>query len=92
MAAPKATTSSGFTPLLGFLPKNFSTISCTLGIRVEPPTKITSSICEIEYPASFNASSQGFKQRAKSLSDNCSNLARLNLTTKCLGTPSTAVI
>ena len=39
MAAPTATTSSGLTPLLGFLPKNFSTISCTLGIRVEPPTK-----------------------------------------------------
>ena len=47
IAAPSATTSSGLTPRFGFLPKNFSTISCTLGIRVEPPTKIISSISEV---------------------------------------------
>ena len=44
IAAPNATASSGFTPFEGFLPKNFSTSSCTFGIRVDPPTKITSSI------------------------------------------------
>ena len=44
IAAPIATTSSGFTLLFAFLPKNFSTISCTFGIRELPPTNITSSI------------------------------------------------
>ena len=44
IAAPTATTSSGFTPLLGLRPKNFSTISCTFGILVLPPTRITSSM------------------------------------------------
>ena len=92
MAAPTATTSSGFTPRLGFLPKNFSTISCTLGIRVLPPTKITSSISPIPKPASFKAASQGTKQRVNKLSASCSNLARLNFSTRCLGTPSTAVM
>ena len=54
IAAPTATTSSGFTPFDGVFPKNFSTSACTAGIRVEPPTKITSSISDGEYPASFN--------------------------------------
>ena len=43
-AAPIATTSSGFTPLCGSLPKNFLTVSCTSGMRVEPPTSTTSSM------------------------------------------------
>ncbi len=45
IAAPTATTSSGLTPLWGSLPPNSSlTTSCTLGMRVEPPTSTTSSI------------------------------------------------
>ena len=44
IAAPTATTSSGLTLLLGSLPKIFLTIACTAGMRVEPPTRITSSI------------------------------------------------
>ena len=92
MAAPTATTSSGFTPRLGFLPKNFSTSSSILGIRLLPPTMITSSIAEVLMPASFNASSQGFKQRSNNLSARASNFARVNFFTRCLGTPSTAVI
>ena len=45
IAAPTATTSSGFTPLCGSLPLNSSlTTCCTLGMRVEPPTSTTSSI------------------------------------------------
>ena len=43
-AAPMATTSSGLTPLCGSLPKNFLTVSCTSGMRVEPPTSTTSSM------------------------------------------------
>ena len=91
MDAPIATTSSGLTLLLAFLPKNVSTISCTFGILVLPPTNITSSISLIDRLASFNAISHGFKQRVNKLSDNFSNCARLNFLTKCFGTPSTAV-
>ena len=42
MAAPMATTSSGLRLRFGFLPKNFSTASCTAGMRVLPPTSSTS--------------------------------------------------
>jgi hypothetical protein len=34
----------GLTPLRGSLPKNSLTASCTFGMRVMPPTRITSSI------------------------------------------------
>ena len=44
IAAPAATTSSGFTLLFGGLPKISSTLRCTAGMRVMPPTRITSSI------------------------------------------------
>lgn len=40
MAAPIATTSSGFTFQAGSRPKNAFTTSITLGIRVMPPTRI----------------------------------------------------
>jgi hypothetical protein len=55
IAAPNETTSSGFTPLLGDFPKNFSTASWIAGILVEPPTKIISSISEVVRSAFFNA-------------------------------------
>mmetsp|Transcript_18136 Transcript_18136/g.45686 ORF Transcript_18136/g.45686 Transcript_18136/m.45686 type:complete len:274 (+) Transcript_18136:1310-2131(+) len=43
-AAPYATASSGLMPLLGSLPsKNSRSRSCTLGMRVEPPTSTISS-------------------------------------------------
>ena len=41
MAAPKATTSSGFRLVKGSLPKNSATARCTCGMRVEPPTMTT---------------------------------------------------
>src|SRR5207248_824675 len=41
MAAPTATTSSGFTPLCGSLPTISLTFSWTAGIRVMPPTRTT---------------------------------------------------
>ena len=55
MAAPIATTSSGFTDLFGSLPVSALTASTTAGIRVEPPTKITSSISDNDKPASERA-------------------------------------
>ncbi len=45
-AAPTATTSSGLTPLCGSLPNRSRTICCTRGMRVDPPTSTTSSICD----------------------------------------------
>ena len=45
IAAPTATASSGFTSLRGSLPKNSRTLSTTLGMRVWPPTRITS--CDV---------------------------------------------
>jgi hypothetical protein len=37
MAAPMATTSSGFTERLGSLPRSSFTTRCTAGTRVAPP-------------------------------------------------------
>ena len=91
IAAPIATTSSGLTPLDAFLPKNFSTSSTILGIRVEPPTKITSSMSEVDKPASFNACATGAIERFTKLSANCSNLERDNFLTKCFGPEAVAV-
>jgi hypothetical protein len=59
IAAPIATASSGFTLLLGCLPKKFWTSSATLGIRVEPPTKMTSSILSLVRPESLRQFSSG---------------------------------
>ena len=59
IAAPMATTSSGFTPLCGSLPKNCFTISMTFGMRVMPPTRTTSSIWPAVTPASLRAARQG---------------------------------
>ena len=45
MAAPTATTSSGFTVMFGSLPPvRRRTRFCTAGMRVDPPTRITSSM------------------------------------------------
>ena len=90
--APTATTSSGFTPLDGALPKKSSTNFWMAGIRLEPPTRITSSISELLKPASCIAFWHGTLQAWIKLSANCSNLARVKVFTKCLGTPPTAVI
>ncbi len=59
MAAPTATTSSGFTPFIGSLPKIFLTFSCTAGMRVIPPTKTTASMSLAVSLASLSAFSLG---------------------------------
>ena len=75
IAAPIATTSSGFTPLEGAFPKNFSTASWIAGILVEPPTKIISSISETLIPALAKADLQGSIVLSIRLWANCSNFA-----------------
>ncbi|BAS93242.1 Os05g0302916 [Oryza sativa Japonica Group] len=57
--APSATTSSGLTVTLGSFPVIFFTRSCTAGILVEPPTRITSSMSLNDNFASLRALSTG---------------------------------
>ena len=92
IAAPTATTSSGFTLLLGVFPKNFSTIAWIAGIRVEPPTKRTSSISDALSPASERALRQGSTVLCIRESASCSNLALVRVLTRCFGTPSTGIM
>ena len=46
-AAPRATTSSGLSSVCGVRPNSSPTRRRTSGIRVEPPTSTTSSICDV---------------------------------------------
>ena len=63
-AAPSATTSSGFCSLCGVLPNRFATARPTSGIRVDPPTSTTSSICDGSRPASASAWRHGASVRS----------------------------
>ena len=92
MAAPKATTSSGLTPFEGALPKKCSTAACIIGILVDPPTKITSSISFTVKPAFFNAFLHGAMVRSTMVEINCSNLAFVKVLTKCFGIPLTGIM
>src|SRR6185312_13128402 len=58
MAAPTATTSSGLTPRCGSRPKKFFTVSMIFGMRVMPPTRMTSLISEDLSPASLSEERQ----------------------------------
>src|SRR3712207_7778820 len=53
------------TDLFGSLPKKPLTISCTFGMRVEPPTRTTSSIFRASSPASLMACSTGGIRRSE---------------------------
>ncbi len=92
MAAPTATTSSGLTERLGSLPKNCFTVSMTLGMRVMPPTRITSSISDALSPASLSALRQGSTVRWIRSSTSASSLARVSLMLRCLGPAWSAVM
>mmetsp|Transcript_32808 Transcript_32808/g.87018 ORF Transcript_32808/g.87018 Transcript_32808/m.87018 type:complete len:336 (-) Transcript_32808:590-1597(-) len=76
--APKATASSGLTSPLGSLPPKNSLSSCrTLGIRVDPPTRITSSTWRLVRPASLRTFWTGTRVRLKRSMQSSSNLARV---------------
>ena len=65
IAAPTATTSSGLTDWFGSLPPvSRRTSACTAGIRVEPPTRITSSMSRSLILASASACLTGPTQRS----------------------------
>ena len=92
IAAPIATTSSGFTPLWGSLPKKSCTNCWTLGIRVIPPTKITSSIPLADSSASLSAVLQGTNVFWIKSSTRDSSFALVILMFKCLGPLASAVM
>ena len=92
IAAPTATASSGLTSLRGSLPKNSFTFSCTLGMRVMPPTRITSSMSETFTPASLTAMRHGSMVRWISSSTSDSNLARVIFIARCFGPEASAVM
>mmetsp|Transcript_151554 Transcript_151554/g.368053 ORF Transcript_151554/g.368053 Transcript_151554/m.368053 type:complete len:212 (-) Transcript_151554:912-1547(-) len=71
--APMATTSSGLTPFEGALPKKSSTTSCTLGMRVMPPTRSTSSMSALASPESLTHCLHGSSVRCTRLSTSVSN-------------------
>ncbi|ETJ16184.1 hypothetical protein Q604_UNBc4C00098G0001, partial [human gut metagenome] len=87
-----ATTSSGFTDLFGSFPVSALTASTTAGIRVEPPTRITSSISDKLKPASERAWRTGTFVRSTRSRVKSSNLARVKVISKWRGPASPAVI
>ena len=91
IAAPTATASSGLTSLRGSLPKNSRTTSCTFGMRVWPPTRITSSMSFVVMPASFSAVRQGPMVRCTRSSTSDSSLARVSFVFRCFGPLASAV-
>ena len=85
IAAPTATASSGFTSLRASLPKISLTFSCTLGMRVMPPTRMTSSMSESFTPASLMAMRHGSTVLLTRSSTRLSNLARVIFMARCFG-------
>ncbi len=92
MAAPAATASSGLTSLRGSLPKNSLTFSCTFGMRLIPPTRITSSMSLTLTPASLMATRQGSMVRSISSSTSASSFARVIFRFRCFGPDASAVM
>ena len=92
MAAPTATTSSGFTPCIGSLPNSFFTRSTTAGIRVIPPTSTISLISLLLSLASFSAFSTGPSRRSSSGFTRSSSFARVSFSSKCFGPSASAVM
>ena len=90
--APTATASSGFTSLRDSFPKKSVTFCWTKGMRVWPPTKITSSIFDTSRSASWIATFKGSKVLSTKSSTKDSNFARVSFWTKCLGPEASAVM
>mmetsp|Transcript_28988 Transcript_28988/g.35231 ORF Transcript_28988/g.35231 Transcript_28988/m.35231 type:complete len:299 (+) Transcript_28988:550-1446(+) len=91
-AAPRATTSSGFTLTLGSLPVSFLTRPLTAGIRVEPPTRITWLISLSSSLASLSAFSTGMRQRSIRSEHSFSNSVRVIAVSICFGPSAVAVM
>mmetsp|Transcript_40160 Transcript_40160/g.103978 ORF Transcript_40160/g.103978 Transcript_40160/m.103978 type:complete len:319 (+) Transcript_40160:200-1156(+) len=93
IAAPTATTSSGFTLWLGSLPlTSFLASAWMAGILVEPPTSTISLMSAAVSLASFMACSTGLRQRSIKLPAICSNFARESVSSMCFGPVASAVM
>ncbi len=92
IAAPIATTSSGFTPFNGSFPKIVLTFSTTAGIRVIPPTSTISSISLAFTSASLSAFSTGSTKRSIRSFTSSSSLDLVSLYSKCFGPSASAVM
>ncbi len=91
-AAPTATASSGLTAWLGSRPISDRTKSCTMGMRLPPPTSTTSSMSLGLRPASVRACFSGARRpltRSPQRPSNCDRLRRVSM---CLGPSALAVI
>ncbi len=92
IAAPMATTSSGFTERLGSFLKSSFTFACTAGMRVDPPTRMTSSMSAGCRPASRMQLRHGCTVRSIRSATSDSNFARVRVSAKCLGPLWSAVM
>ena len=92
IAAPSATHSSGLIPLCGSFPVKFFTASCTAGILVDPPTRITLSISLVESFASARAFLVGSIVASTSLLVSSSNFALVRSMLRCFGPSAVAVM
>ncbi|GFI46642.1 hypothetical protein IMSAGC019_01961 [Lachnospiraceae bacterium] len=90
--APRATHSSGFRLLLGSWPVSCFTLSCTAGIRVDPPTNSTCPRSPLVSPASFMAFCTGIAVLSTRSWVSSSNFALVRFMSKCLGPSAVAVI
>ena len=92
MAAPSATTSSGLTVMFGSLPPvSRRTRACTAGMRVDPPTRMTSSMSFAVTLASAIACLTGPMQRSTRSWVSSSNFDRSMVIVRCLGPLASAV-
>jgi hypothetical protein len=66
--------------------------SCTAGMRVEPPTRITSSMSSAVNRASESACSTGPRQRSSRSAVSCSNFDRVSDVFRCFGPDASAVM
>ena len=93
IAAPMATTSSGFTPLFGSFPaKRSLTISCTFGMRDIPPTRRTSLISLAETPASLRHDRHGSFVLSRSGCTSSWSCERVMDIAMCFGPDASAVM
>ena len=90
--APIATHSSGLSDLLGSCPVSCLTLSCTAGIRVEPPTSNTFPSSEAVMPASLSAFCTGVAVASTRSCVSSSNLALERSMSKCFGPSAVAVM
>mmetsp|Transcript_38558 Transcript_38558/g.53548 ORF Transcript_38558/g.53548 Transcript_38558/m.53548 type:complete len:253 (+) Transcript_38558:684-1442(+) len=91
-AAPRATTSSGFTVMLADFLVMEEMRAEMAGMRVEPPTRITSLISDRSSFASLRAVSTGTRHLSIKSEQSCSNFARVSVVSMCLGPSAVAVM